>query len=54
MTRFARRLLVEEQAATMVEYALMLGLISLSGFAVVYALSQAINARFDKMSFSLK
>jgi len=44
--RFFKAFLVDEEGATMVEYALMVALIAAAAVTVVGALSTALNAKF--------
>lgn len=54
MNGFAKRLLAEDDAATMVEYALMVALIAAAAIAVVKGLSLGLNNKFTSVSTSLK
>ena len=49
-----RRLIVGEEGATMVEYALMVALIGAALVATVQALSTAIGAKFTTVTGNLK
>ena len=49
MTKFLKSLLVEEDGATMVEYALMVALIAAAAISAVGLLSGAINVKFGEV-----
>ena len=53
MTRLMKSLLVEEDGATMVEYALMVALIAAAAITVVGALSTALNKKFTATTKAL-
>ncbi len=53
MTKFLKALLIEEDGATMVEYALMVALIAAAAVTVVGALSTALNAKFTSVTTAL-
>jgi pilus assembly protein Flp/PilA len=50
MSKFFKRLMVEQDGATMVEYALMVALIGAALVTVVGTLSSAISAKFTAVS----
>ena len=54
MTRFLKSLIVEEDGATMVEYALMVALIAAAAITVVGALSTALNTKFTSVTTAIK
>jgi pilus assembly protein Flp/PilA len=53
MIRFFDRLVVDEEGATMVEYALMLAVLSAALVTSVTALSTAISGKFTSVSTTL-
>jgi Flp pilus assembly pilin Flp len=53
MANFLKRLVAGEQGATMVEYALMLGLIGAALVATITSLSSAISGKFSSVSTSV-
>ena len=53
MTTLMRRLLDEEEGATIVEYGLMLVLIALAVLTAGRAMSTAVNTRFTNMTTTL-
>ncbi len=53
MTKFFKSLMVEEDGATMVEYALMVALIAAALVTTVKALSTTISGQFGALSTSL-
>jgi pilus assembly protein Flp/PilA len=53
MTRFFDRLMINEEGATMVEYAIMLALIGAALVASLNALSTAISGKFTTVSTTL-
>ena len=53
MIRFLKSLFVNEDGATMVEYALMVALIAAAAITVVGALSTALNGKFTSIGTSL-
>jgi len=50
MIRFAKRLMIGEEGATMVEYALMVALIGAALVTIVTALGTAIGSNFTSVS----
>ena len=54
MIRFMKDLLVAEEGATMVEYALMVALIGAALVGVVQVLSTAVSTKFTSVAGSLK
>src|SRR4051794_4702583 len=54
MIRFMKALLVEEDGATMVEYALMVALIAAAAITVVGTLSTNLNGKFTSVSTAIK
>ncbi len=53
MTRFLKTLMVEEDGATMVEYALMVALIAAAAIATVTSLSGALNGKLGSVTSDL-
>ncbi len=53
MIGFLKTLMVEEDGATMVEYALMVALIAAAAIATVTSLSGALNGKFGGVTTSL-
>ena len=53
MSKFIKSLMVEEDGATMVEYALMVALIAAAAITVVGALSGALNDKFTSVTTAL-
>lgn len=53
MRNFLKRLMTEEEGATMVEYALMVALIAAAAVAAVQGLSTALNGKFESVGTSI-
>ena len=53
MTHFLKNLIVKEEGATMVEYALMIALIAAALIGVVTTLSGAISTKFNATTTAL-
>jgi Flp pilus assembly pilin Flp len=53
MTRFLGRLLVNEEGATMLEYAIMLSLIAAALVASITAMSTALGTKFTSVTSTL-
>ena len=53
MTTFLKSLLVEEDGATMVEYALMVALIAAAAVTAVTSLSSALSTKFGTVTTAL-